>query len=468
MQLAKSMMLKKNDGVKIFFFAFFLFVSTLIFAQNNSPYSRYGLGDLSPSTNINTRAMGGISAAYADPLSVNFDNPASYSQFQVRQAQRTKKVEQGRVVLDVGINLDNRTLIEPNTTNKFTSSDLLFSYMQLGLPIRKNWGMSFGLRPLSRISYMINRNERLYDPATGLSIDSAITQYKGNGGAFLPTIGTGFGTNAEKKNSVSVGFNLGYLFGNRQNTTLRSLLSLSNPDSLLYQSSDHTTNSSFGNIFFNGGLQYQLRLNKNTVFRLGFAGSWKQTIKASQDVLRQTFTRGASGEELRIDSVYENDGIPGQIIYPATYKAGFVLQQTKPDLSGWLIGIDLTQTKWNQYRFFGQKDSVQNNWRLNAGGQFNPRPKANYFSNVAYRLGFFTGPDYIKVQNNLPQFGITFGMGLPIPNFNRLAGNQYTQLNIALEYISRGNNNSLLKENLFRVSFGINFTDLWFGKRKYE
>lgn len=468
MQLAKSMMLKNNDGVKIFFFAIFLSFSTLIFAQNNSPYSRYGLGDLSPSTNINTRAMGGISVAYADPLSVNFNNPASYSQFQVRQAQRTKKVEQGRVVLDVGINLNNRTLIEPNTTNKFTSSDLLFSYMQLGVPIRKNWGMSFGLRPISRIGYMINRNERLYDPITGLSIDSAITQYKGSGGAFLPTIGTGFGTNAEKKNSVSIGFNLGYLFGNRQNTTLRSLLSLSNPDTLLYQSSDHTTNTSFGSVYFNSGLQYQLRLTKTTILRLGFAGSWKQTLNASQDVLRQTFTRGASGEELRLDSVYENDGIPGQIIYPASYKAGFVLQQTKPDLSGWLVGVDFTQNKWSQYRFFGQKDSVKDSWMLNVGGQFTPRPKANYFSNVTYRFGFFTGPDYIKVQNNLPQFGVTFGMGLPVPNFNPLARNQYTQLNIALEYISRGNNSSVLRENLFRLSFGINFTDVWFGKKKYE
>ena len=34
-------------------------------AQDNSPYSRYGLGDLVPNTNINTRAMGGISAGSA-------------------------------------------------------------------------------------------------------------------------------------------------------------------------------------------------------------------------------------------------------------------------------------------------------------------------------------------------------------------------------------------------------------------
>lgn len=468
MQLAKSIMLRKVSDVKFAFSLFFLLLAVGVFAQNNSPYSRYGLGDIMPQTNINTRALGGISAGYADAISVNFNNPASYSQFQVLQAQRSRQVEQGRVILDVGINLDNRTLIQPNTPNKFTSSDLLFSYLQLGIPIRKNWGLSFGLRPISRISYRINRNEQLYDPATGAGIDSAITQFKGSGGTYLPTIGMGFGTNTEKTSSVSAGFNFGYLFGNRQTTVLRSLMSLSSPDSLAYQSADFTTNTSYGSIFLNAGLQYQLRFNKSTLLRLGVAGNWKQTLKASQDILRQTFTFGTSGEELRVDSVYENNGVGGQIIYPASYTAGFVLQQTKENLSGWLLGLDFTQNKWSQYRYFGKSDSVQNNWRLSIGAQFNPRPKGNYFSNVTYRFGFFTGPDYIKFQNtNLPQLGATFGLGLPIPNFNMAARGQYTQLNVALEYNQRGNNSSILKENLFRVSFGINFSDLWFSKRRF-
>ena len=48
-------------------------------AQENSPYSRYGIGDISPNHNILTRGMGGISAGIADNFSVNFTNPASFS-----------------------------------------------------------------------------------------------------------------------------------------------------------------------------------------------------------------------------------------------------------------------------------------------------------------------------------------------------------------------------------------------------
>ena len=50
-------------------------------AQDNSPNSRYGLGDLTPGTNIINRGMGSFSAGYSDPLSINFNNPASYSAF---------------------------------------------------------------------------------------------------------------------------------------------------------------------------------------------------------------------------------------------------------------------------------------------------------------------------------------------------------------------------------------------------
>jgi len=53
-----------------------------------------------------------------------------------------------------------------------------------------------------------------------------------------------------------------------------------------------------------------------------------------------------------------------------------------------------------------------------------------------------------------------------LANYSRLSG-QFTTINIALEYIKRGNNSNIVKENLFRVSVGLNLSDLWFGKRKY-
>ena len=50
-------------------------------AQNNtnSPYTRYGYGQLAEIGSANSRAMGGTAYALRDPLHVNSANPASYS-----------------------------------------------------------------------------------------------------------------------------------------------------------------------------------------------------------------------------------------------------------------------------------------------------------------------------------------------------------------------------------------------------
>lgn len=467
MQLAKSIMLERIFMKALFSF-FILLISVSVFAQYNSPYSRFGLGDLYPTTSANSRAMGGLSAGYVDQVSVNFNNPASYSQFQTFIEQRSKKISSGRIVLDAAVSLEGRTLIEPNTTGRFTSNDVLFSYLQVGLPLKRNWGFSFGLRPLTRIGYMINREEYLMDPSLpNDSVEKAITQFRGNGGSYLPNIGTGFGFNLNKKNYISFGVSAGYLFGNRTNTTLRSLVN----DSVLYYSSDHTTKTYFNSLFYNAGVQYQLELNstaaKQTYLRLGFSGNWKQTLNATQDVLRQTYTRGSSNEELTIDSIYTNTDVEGKIIYPASYRGGFVVQHQNQNGSGWLFGADYSKSKWSQFRNDGLADAVQDNWMVNVGGQIIPRPKDNYFSRVVYRFGVYAGQDYVKVQNNLPVLGASFGMGLPVRT-SRQAPSQYSIINIAAEYIKRGNNGNLLKENLFRLTLGLNFTDLWFGKRKYE
>ncbi len=165
MQLAKSTTPKKINGLylkpaalSVILGAFFsVFSGTITMAQDNSPYTRYGIGDLVPSTNINTRGMGGISAAYIDNygLSINFNNPASYSHFIAAKEAKSNKVTSGRAILDIGMNFESRTLREQNNPTKFVASNALFSHVQVGVPLKKNWGISFGLRPVSSISYKI-------------------------------------------------------------------------------------------------------------------------------------------------------------------------------------------------------------------------------------------------------------------------------------------------------------------------
>jgi len=187
-----------------------------VFAQDNSPYSRYGFGDAVPSTNVTSRGLGGVAAAYNDPLSVNFNNPASYGSFQAWKEPLSHKISQGRAILDIGVNFENRTLREPSNIQKFSASNLLFSHVQLGVPLRRNWGLSFGLRPVNRISYKIQNAELLKDPQTNQVIDSATTLYEGDGGAYMATLGTGVKIDMGKNTSLSLGVNGGYLFGKKR------------------------------------------------------------------------------------------------------------------------------------------------------------------------------------------------------------------------------------------------------------
>jgi hypothetical protein len=475
MLLAKSITHKRINALTLRRYIITTILIALIspaFSQDNSPYTRYGIGDIVPSTNINSRGMGGISAAYTDPygLTINFNNPASYSGFQFQPMAKSKrKLETGRAVLDVGMNYDSRTLQEPNNPLKFGTSNFLFSHVQVGMPLTQRLGMSFGIRPVTRISYKIAKFERLYDPIFSTPIDSAYTQYEGEGGSYLVSAGAGYKLVKSEKTNLSVGFSAGYLFGKKDNSTRRTLLN----DTIEYYRANYQTKTVFGNWFFNAGLQYRTQLNKKMALLAGAYGNWENKLNGTQNIIRETFVADPSLGNVQLDSVSVVNDIKGKIIYPASFTIGVAIEKA-PDLKekkgGWLLGVDFQQTSWDKYKFYGKADSVQNKWELKVGGEIRPFPGKNYFSNVVYRAGFTIGPDYIKVKEKLPQFGLSFGLGLPLANQAQRYGGfgQATIINLSFEYIKRGNNDNLLKENLFRVSFGLSLSDLWFIKKKYD
>ena len=202
-------------------------------AQENSPYSRYGLGDLVPNQNIFSRAMGGISAGVVDYQSINFTNPASLAMIP-------------NTIFDIAVEADVRTLKSTNPPKKFTQANSLFSYLQLGFPlttkkmIKKDmsWGMSFGIRPVTRIGYKIEKRERL----TG--IDSLYTLYEGHGGVNQAFIATGY-----RIKNYSMGLTTGYMFGSKGNSTSLEFIN----DSVTYYKSNYENTASFGGIFFSNG-----------------------------------------------------------------------------------------------------------------------------------------------------------------------------------------------------------------------
>ena len=418
--------------------SFFLLANKAI-AQDNSPYSRYGLGDLNNNQNTVNRGMGGVSQAYSDPQSVNFINPASYSSLLL-------------TTFDVGIEGGGRSITDQG--NKFSSGFGTLSYLQLGIPVIKNkWGVNLGLRPVTRVSYNIQQgfNGTFFD-----TLKYPLTnKYEGSGGLYQLYAGTGV-----RFGNFSVGVNLGYLFGNIENNTR-----LIFPDASIYPS-HKMFRTNYSSFFYKLGVQYRAKLGKEMDLTFGASGSLKQNMHARQETLSETLQfDGNSGNYATQDTAKYVKGERGTVVYPEEFAVGIMLRK----FDKWMIGVDFNTTQWDNYTNFGVKDSLQNAWKLSIGGQFVPNAMAlsGYWNRVAYRLGAYYGNDYLKLNGiNMPTTGFTVGAGLPV---RRLPySNQYSMINLAFELARRGNNQTALKENIYRISLGLTLSDKWFIKRKYE
>lgn len=435
---------------KLSFFVFLLLGSLYTTAQQNSPYSRYGLGETYPGQNIVTRGMAGITSTYANGQSVNFSNPSSYSELKI-------------VTYDIGITLDSRTLKSINPVQKYNSTNLAPAYVALGMPISKkhNLGLAFGLRPLTRVGYSIQENRRI----SSAGKDSVMYIYEGDGGLYEGFVGIG-----KRWGGLRVGINTGYMFGNKNNNTRTIPIDIVNT-----YSTNSATNTSYGSAFLQGGIQYDINLSKTTNLRLGFSGNLTQNLSATQSITRETFTYNPSGTSIPIDTVYVSPEVRGTIKLPASYTAGISLNTSIVDRLGGkldksVIGIEYESTQWSNYRFFGQPDRFSNSWLLRVGGQLTPNPLSikSYWSRATYRAGFYFGREALTTDNNkLPVYAVTFGAGLPVRKW-RSYDNQYTIINTTFEVGSRGNKSNNITEGFFRFSLGLNLSDVWFFKRKYE
>ena len=417
------------------------------FAQENSPYSRYGIGNILSSGNILNRGMGGISAGFTDPATVNTVNPATYSNLVL-------------TTLDLGVEYDGRTIKSANPLGTFKSNNAIISYLQLGFPLlngnkksiknRTAWALTFGLKPISRINYKISSSGTV-------SNDSTNTIYEGNGGVNEAFIGT-----AIRIKNFSIGFNTGYLFGSKDYNTK---LSITNDSLDYFYSTNYQTTTRFGGVFLNGGIQYAAKI-KGGFLRFGAYGNLQQQYNARKDDIRETISyNSSSGSINKIDSIYENSGQTGKVQLPATFGAGFTVEKEHV-----LLGADFETTNWETYRFFGEKDFVKNSWLGKFGIQYFPSPNgsAKYFNNVRYRAGFSFGNDYINVDNSIPLYTISVGGTFPLKLRHSFYDNQYSNMNLSLEYGKRGNNNNTIQENTFKVGVGFSLSDIWFRREKYQ
>ena len=189
---------------------FVAFLIALVFTSYaqlniNSPYSRFGIGDLKESGFVHNRAMGGIGASNGELFYINNVNPAVL--------QRSKYT-----IYEIGLQNPIRTL--ESTTSTTTNADLNLDYLALSIPVNNKWKFAVGLNQYSQVNYDINSTESINDQ------DQVEYNYTGRGGlnkfylsnAYRIVDDTSSGT------TISLGLEASYLFGQIEQNQSSQLL----------------------------------------------------------------------------------------------------------------------------------------------------------------------------------------------------------------------------------------------------
>lgn len=422
-------------------------------AIDNSPYSRFGLGDIASPYYSHLYHMGQLGAAYNSSFHLNVVNPASYASLNATS-------------FETGLFAENSELTESD--NSFTSWTGNLSYMALGFPLtnpindlldrkEKDYkiGMAFSIQPFTTVGYKIQTVEEV-EGVGGITRD-----YVGNGGTYSFQWGNGI-----KYKDFSFGFNVGYLFGSiGTDRTTRF-------DTLVYSFHNlEFTNSHVTGFLWNAGAQYELTLNKKELEKdrgvekkritFGIYGNSPTNFKTSNDevflIVRDAYVSNFISDT--ITDVLESQGagkLPAKLGIGAMYNFG----------EKFGFGINYETQNWSIYENDSDPQELTNGFTLSAGGYFRPEPQSftNFLKRIHYQLGGFYTRNPVSVQNEeVNTYGVTVGAGLPFSNQRRVSN-----ANLGVTFGERGAGTAI-QERFIRINFGFTFNSTeWFIKRKYN
>lgn len=400
--------------------------------QENSPYSRYGIGEIFTGTSVAQRGAGGASVAVSQPFSINTDNPASYGGLSL-------------TTYELGAMGSRRSVI--SGTRNYQTGTATLSYLRLAFPVAKGVGIALGLQPESRTYY------HLVDTGNYSGMGLAVNEYIGSGGLNQAFLGAGGGYKG-----FQVGFNLGYTFGTFN--TFRNRF-FPETDSAHTFGAEFDKRLSVGGLTYKLGAQYTTQLKGLLGIRLGATATLKQSLKAETNELWTSFRSSASTGLIRDTALFRN-GATGEMTLPLNYSAGAQLFYGNQ----WAVTADFSSTRWKDYSVLGVRDSLADqSWKIAVGAEYTPlnTVSAKYLQRVTYRLGFQYGTDPYFVGGAQPStFMGTAGLSLP---FRRTTD----RVHLALEVGRRTSAASFsLKENFTRFLVGISLNDRWFVKRRYD
>jgi hypothetical protein len=431
---------------RIFLLTVFLVIGVCVHAQNGtygaySPYSIYGIGDISKEGTAYNKSMGGVGIANRNNRFINIQNPAAVTARDSLAFMADFGLVQSNTVYRQG---DKKS-----AHNTFNIYDFVMTF-----PIYRSSAFKVGITPYSDMGYdfsSVETNPEIIGNTGNITYDS-----NGSGSVYQAFFGAG----VTFWKRLSVGADMIYYFGNLDKITNMDYSDAS------YRSLNSGSELTVRGLTGKFGLQYEQKLGGNvsmvigatyklgtnmkgysTNYRYANQSSVTDTLKYNVDTLAKTGVRFAN-----------------EIGVGIAFKGG----------DKWSAEFDYIRSDWRGtgldkaagFAVSGQSvftSAVSQSFR--AGFEIVPNRNdiRYYMKTCSYRVGVYYDQAYYKMDgNNVNSMGITLGMTLPVFRL-------YNGISIGVDLGQRASTrNNMIRERYATFNIGFNIHDIWFRKVQYQ
>lgn len=432
---------------RIFLLSVFLIISVCVSAQDGtygaySPYSIYGIGDISQEGTAFNKSMGGVGLATRNRRFINYLNPAAVT---ARDSLS--------FMADFGLQQSNKVYRQGDLRsahNTFNIYDFVMSF-----PIYRSSAFMVGITPFSDVGYdfsSIETDPNIIGQTGNISYDSY-----GTGSVYQ--VFAGAGVTLWKR--LSLGAEAIYYFGNIDKVT--------NMD---YSNSSYRSVNSGNDLMVRGttgkfGLQYEQKLGGDVSMIIGATYRLSTSLKgtalnyryANQDGVTDTLKNESM--DLRKAGLKFADELGVGI----SFKGG----------EKWSAEFNYLRSDWRNSGFdsaggFSVKSDTETfssavSQSFRAGFEIVPNRNdiRYYMRRCAYRAGVYYDQAYYKLNgNNVNSMGVTLGVTLPVFRL-------YNGLTLGVDIGQRASTrNNMVRERYATFVVGFNIHDIWFQKVQYK
>lgn len=399
---------------------------TGVHAENgmNSPYTRFGFGQLSiPECGVH-RAMGGTGIGLRAVNQIDLLNPASYS-----------TVDTLTFALDMGMSVQNTNFAEG--TARRNARNATFDWLAFQYRLHRGLGMTVSYTPVSNIGYRYSSVNNIRNDEDGAL--TATDTYNGDGGLHRVAVGLGW----SPMKWLSIGADAAYIYGYTEHT-VSSVFSQTGVDSrykIYYADLSGAT--------FNAGAQVSFGNKKN---RFVAGATYNPALAFSQTPYSVDYILTSNAANIADTVRYAKLTLPE--------KYGLGVSYTRDNKL--TLAADLTLSRYGSTSFFGQPGL--DHWRASLGAEYVPVYNRHYFfTTLRYRAGLYYSTAYYTVKGGRgpSEFGASVGFGLPIIN----SWNQRSTVNVSGQFVrTQPAMPGMIAENVMRLNVSVSFIEDWFTK----